>query len=553
MRINFKKLTPYFIIAVASVIALSVFFGAGYPSGHDLDYHAASVIGMSSHSFWDIFTSKIFGFVSNDLGFGEGLFYPPFAHICAAVIYKLGGGLFSVFTVFKIFYLLTMFFSGVFFRKFILLVTKNEKAALMSAVFYVTAPYFIVDIVVRSAMTESTLFLFMPIVLIGIYHLLKDNYRSFLIYFTIGCVGLIHSHLVLTMYFILLCFIGFLPKIKDFFQKKRLLYICISVVITGLISLPFLIPMLQNKMNANYHVFEPNFMVTLDSIESFRVPFDYLFSLDQVIGNVPLYLNFFGIIAVIYAIINYRKIKNKDNQIFLFAAIITTVICIFCSTTMFSWKHIPGIFLFIQFSWRLLSFAALGMAIIVGISLPKMETDFSKSAYLILALACLIGIAQVNSYQSSVNTFDQTNLYTSAMWSFDYVPIEIKDREIVKTHDHKILADDAKISDVESNTPDLSFKITQTDNKNIQVTIPRYYYLGYRIKATFLDGQTKVLDYYNHDGFVTFNLDQDAEISIDYPGTVEQRVSYWVAGATITGFVAYIVISSRKKKTNPKA
>ncbi len=547
-----KKAKPYIIIAAATLIALSIFLNHGYPTGHDLAYHASSIIGMTNHSFWDIFTSKIFGFMSNDFGFGEGLFYPPFAHIIAAVIYKLIGSVASVFITLKIFYFLTMFFSGVFFRKLILLITKNEKAALFSSIFYITTPYFIADIVVRCAMAETTMFLFMPITLIGIYHLLHDNYKKFLIYFTIGCVGLIHSHLVLMMYFALLCCLGFAPKIKEFFHKKRLLYFGLSVFITALMSLPFLVPMLENKNNADYNVFRDGFMTSVNFIEKSRVPPDYLLTIDKVFEEspVPFYLSFFGIIALGYALFKYRKIKNDNNAPFLLFALIITPICLFCSTTLFPWNFVPHPLLYIQFSWRLLSFVSLGMAIIVGICLPKMEVEFGKIIYIILALSCLFSVAQINNYKSSDDIF-QKDLATSANYIVDHAPVEITGQEIIETHTHDIISSDKNIdiTNISSNTPDLAFKVSGVKSP-VTITLPRYYYLGYDIKAVSKDQQIKHLDYYNQDGFIAFNLDTDAEITINYPGTHAQQTAYWVAGSTTLAFVAYCIFAKPSKKKN---
>ena len=538
---------------IASFVALGAFFNAGYPSGHDLEYHAATVVGMSQHSIIDIFTGKVYGCISNDLGYGEGFFYPPLAHTGAALIYKAISGFASVFTAFKIFYFLTTFLSGVFMYKFIMLISKHKKASTCAATLYITTPYFLVDILVRCAMAESLLFIFMPVILIALYYLIHDRYKKFLVFFVIGCVGIVNSHLVLTMYFVMLCTLGFLPKIKLFFQKKRFLYLLLGAAITTLISLPFLLPMLEAKNSIDYNVFQPGFMVNFDIIQNYRIPLDYLFSVDKVLIKIPLYLSLFGVVTLLYVFFNYKKIKlNNKNNSFLLYAIITTTICLFCSTTLFSWEHIPDTLWLIQFPWRLLSFVSLGMGILVGISIPVMEKKCDWAIYALLIVSCLFSISQINNHvQSSPKS--QNTLPIDSAYVLDYVPVGITLEEI-KNHNHAIISDNKSVivSNEKSNTPNLSFNVEGV-NRTSEITLPRYYFIGYNIQTKKI-GETdyRQVEYYNKDGYISFKIDSDSEVIVSYSGTKIQHISYLVAGITALGCLVWVGVILFKKN-NPKS
>ena len=556
-----KKSIPYLVIAIVSIISLSIFINKDYIKGHDFYFHAASVEGMASRSYTDIFTGKIYGVVSNELGNGEGLFYPPLAHQGAAIIFKtinhfnIGG----VYTAMRISYILILFLSGVFMRKLILLITKNEKAAMGAAIFYITFPYFLINIIVRSAMAEAALFIFMPIVLIGLYHLLHDNYRKFLLFFTIGCVGLIHSHLVMTLFFVILTIIGFLPIITKFFKKKRILYLLLSAAVTALVSLPFLLPMLEQKNHAAYHVFEEGFMANINGVEMWRIPPSEFFKMDGIVLNIPIIITFIGLVAVLYAFFRYHEVKTKENRAFLLYALILTVISFFCTTTLFSFRSLPDTALMIQFPWRLLAFVALGCSIIIGLIVAKFKDNNASSILIaIIAISGLVGIARVNSFASAnlPVAYPVSELHQRSSEYIDYLPTSNPTNH--QEHNYDFLNDypqtpttnkeDVAVSNVNHKVPDLNFDVSNVTEKTT-ITIPRIYYLGYNIEAQYEDGSKENLPYLMSEyGFIDFEVEKDAHINITYPGTKIQRVSFWVAGVTVVAFTGFCIFLYQKEK-----
>ena len=554
-----KKSIPYLLLALVALISVSIFINKDYIRGHDFYYHAATAEGMASRNVPEIFTGKIYGVLSNELGNGEGLFYPQLSHITAALIYKTTNhfGIGGIYFAMRVTYFLIVFLSGVFMRKLILLLTKNKKAAMGAAIFYMTFPYFLINIIVRSAMAEATFFIFMPIILIGLYHILHDNYRKFLLFFTIGCIGMIHSHLVMTLFFVGLTVIGFLPNIVKFFKKKRILYFLLSVLITALISLPFLLPMMENKMHAEYKVFEENFMANINGVEMWRVPIKEYLSVDGIILNVPIIITFIGLIAVIYAIFRYKSIQTKETKSFLLFAIILTIISFFCTTTLFSWRSLPQTLLLIQFPWRLLAFVALGCSIIIGLIIPKFKgTNLDTVAIIMIAISGLVGIARVNTFAD--NNLEPAvaagELHHTSSIIIDYLPTSTPathtNTYINDYPSHDVLVDneDVTISNINNNVPDMNFDVSGI-TEGIKLTLPRIYYLGYKIEAEYTDGSKEILPYLmSEEGFIEISLNKDAHININYPGTKIQRVSFWVAGVTVVAFTGLCIFLYKKEK-----
>ncbi|MBR0467943.1 hypothetical protein IJJ53_03525 [Candidatus Saccharibacteria bacterium] len=549
---NKQRCLSYACIALVALFGLSVFFSSGYPSGDDVGYHAASVMGMVDNNVFDILTGKINGYIANDLGYGGGIFYPPLTHIATTLIYKIVRmfGL-DVFFAFKIFYFFVLFFAGIFMYELIRLITRHEKAALFSGLFYITFPYVLSDILIRSAMAESAIFVFMPVVLMGVYYLLHDDYKKFLLCFVIGGVGMVHSHLVLTMFFTVVCVIGFLPRIKVFLKKRRILYFCIGCIVIMLLSLPFLLPMLQNKLNVDYRVFEPGFMSSLKTVQEWRLSLDTLFSFDRPMKTVAGFMNIFGLCIIIYAIVRYRKIKTRDNVIFLWFAIVVSILCMLCTTTLFSWSKLPSVFLMIQFPWRLCSFVAFSSAILLGFSLQYLDREVGESRdmlYILVGVACCFSVFRINNLVHPAQDLDQGQLaYYPAL---DYLPtVTPSSLEYINTHTRMPIPNDGdvQISNVYSKTPDMSFDVVGVSNET-KIVLPRLYYLGYIVEARYKDGTVEKLSYsMSEDGFIELSLNCDAYVLVSYSGTEVQKVSYMIAGATLIGLVfAWKVLGRRE-------
>ncbi|MBQ3309111.1 hypothetical protein IJG78_00350 [Candidatus Saccharibacteria bacterium] len=554
-----KKSLPYLLIALVALISTSIFIKDSYIQGHDFYYHAATVEGMSNGSVVDIFTGKIYGVLSNELGNGEGLFYPQLSHIGAALIFKVVNrlGIGGVYLAMRIAYFLIIFLAGIFMRKLILLITKNKKAAMASAIFYMTFPYFLIDVIVRSAMAEATFFIFMPIVLIGLYKLLHDEYRQFLIYFTIGCLGMIHSHLVMTLFFVGLTIIGFLPTITAFFKKKRILYFLLSAAFTLIISLPFLLPMLENKSHVEYRVFEENFMANINGVEMWRVPISEYFSIDGMILNVPIIITFVGMIAVIYAIFRFKDVRTKENKAFLLFSLLLVIISFFCTTTLFSWRSLPETLLLLQFPWRLLTFVAFGCAIIIGLVIPKFKnTNIDTIIFLIVALSGLVSVSRVNSFAKDNLKIaaPASELHHTSSIIIDYLPT-VNPATHTNTYindypSHDVLIQDGKatISDIRHRVPDMEFKVSDVSGETTLI-LPRIYYLGYNIEATYADGSKESLPYLmSEHGYITITLNKNADIKVTYPGTKIQRGAYVAAGLGLLGFIGLSIFLYKKEK-----
>ena len=62
-------------------------------------------------------------------------------------------------------------------------VFKSKFSALISAIFYLSFLYIIKDVFVRVAVAESFIFVFMPMILVGLYELFHGDKKYFYLWF----------------------------------------------------------------------------------------------------------------------------------------------------------------------------------------------------------------------------------------------------------------------------------------------------------------------------------------------------------------------------------
>ena len=545
---NVKKAPLFYILLMAVFILLPVITN-GYFDGHDTKYHAQSIIGLEqNNSVFGIFNTHILEEMDRDFGYGEGIFYPQLSHQISAIIYHFTKPFgFSVLVSMRITHFLSIALSGIFMYLLMRRVTKNKTVSLLTALIYMTFPYHVSDIIVRDAFAEAFVFVFIPLIFLGLQELINKNYKKFFILFTIGYIGLINSHLVLTLYFT-----GFLVLISPFFikqvfSKDAFKYLILSIITTTLVVLPFLVPMLENKRAQEYVVFTPLVMTSVDIVNNARLNFtDYFIpTIPEDNGhhkNIVMWLDLLAIVLSGVTILNFKKINKKSHRLLLVSCTVISVVSLLLPTVIVNWRWLPEILYKIQFPWRLETFAVFSLSILAGFALQYMSVNRRSILMLIVALSCLINVISVWQVQTDYD-FDIYD-YDNA----DYRPVELfHNGEYYQARSHNIitLSGDVDAYDlVDNGRNGISFKLANSVNSSIE--IPRIYYLGYRVLAKKSSGETVDLPYHinSETGFIAIDLPEEYEaISIEYTGTKLTTITRVVSGVTLVAFLGYTVVN----------
>lgn len=534
----------YFLIFLISLLLMSPLLTKFYFWGHDTGYHISNILAISeSLSFHNLLNIKILPIIAHNFGYGSGIFYPSLSHITASIIYLIikPFGL-NVITGIKITDFLCIFLSNFFMYKLLKTVTQNKKLSFIASLFYMTSAYKIYDYLVRDAIAESFIFIFIPFIFLGVYHLLNKNNKKFYFYFIIGYVGLINTHLIMTIYFTIFLAIVLLLNIKKIWNKQTIKSFIIATITVILICLPFIIPLLEHKLLGAYVVFSKNAMANRFGVYGNGLSYQFLIGESKNIGYH--FLNLMALVLAIYLVIKLKKDKKIKKDFFLITGLVFTFLGIWMSSLLFPWFLMPNFLLLIQFPWRLGAFTAFGLSILSFYAFDlckekqKLLIGLSIVSCMIVSLFCLTN--QTYDYVSE-SAYD---LSTYGMgWQKEYLPVNTSNNiEYFDNRDENVLvtSGSADIELLNNECPNLTFKVTNVINATLE--LPRLYYLGYTIKATTEDGNTKEISYSENDkGFIEIEVSEDSTILVTYTNTKMATIGNYISLITLGSFLVYLI------------
>ena len=102
--------------------------------------------------------------------------------------------------------------------------TSNEKIINIGTILYTFTSYRMVDMYARGCLGESFSFIFLPLVVLGLYEIFYGNKKNFY-YLVIGMTGIIYSHVISTLIVGILILFFIIFNIKKLFQNKLYLYL----------------------------------------------------------------------------------------------------------------------------------------------------------------------------------------------------------------------------------------------------------------------------------------------------------------------------------------
>lgn len=534
------------VVILFSLFVFSKFVTRGYILGDDTEFHLPNIL-VSKFSFF----SKIVPIVGGNLGYGIGIFYPMLPHalggIILFIISKIGFGPVAAIKIVK---LILILFSSISMYFLSSKLFKSKRTGMISAILYISSSYFIVDIFQRDALNESFVFAFMPLVFLGLYYLLiEKNDLKFYLFFVIGYICLIYSHLVMTVWLTLLLIPFVLLYAKDIFNKNMLKKLVIASGMILIFTSSFTIPLIEHMLKGNYAIFNASRSRELWTIEfkEFFMPV-----LHNSLHTAVIYFNI-SIVTIIFFILTIiRLIKdsvNKERKKMLLGLIVMVIIGMtMCSFNKF-WIFIPQSLKAIQFGWRGAVFVVFGLVLVASESLEKFYNCFkSKKVYIGSLIILLVCINSVYNQFKLINIYDTVNSSNSEIamgHQKEYLPQKAMNN-IDYFHNRKqnivILKGDAKVKVISNNTPNLKFEVKNI-KKPVVLELPRLYYLGYQITAK---DENNIKYYEDNNGFIKLKIDKDGIYKVKYTGTTLYKISLITKVILIIIIIAYIVRYKRE-------
>ena len=513
------------VIILVALITMLPMFTSSYKSSHDTKFHLANIDALSEQikdNFF--FPSKIVGEIGNNFGYGTELFYPPLGHYSAAYLNVIINN--PVISL-EIIHFIGLLLSGITMFYLAKTLAKNNFIGLLSAIIYMLFPYHLANIYIRDALGESLLFIFLPLIFLGLYYLFNDNIKKFYPLFFIGYVGGMLSHLIMMCYLTVIILVFLIVKYKTTLKYLKQLIIA-SLFILGITS-PFWVGLLQQKLFGNYNVFVDGVMVQGTWGNALN-PLEYLLVFKNMgTGEIKYYIDLIVLILLIITIKNYKD-KNKFYKYILIFGIVSLIL----SSKLFPWDIFPKSLRMIQFPWRFVTFVSLAVSLLAPLCINKFK---DKKAITLILIIALVLFSQPNLKQATNEVINVDNLeyWYGVGVQREYTPVNtVNNLDYYNNRNHDIIVAEGtgNVELVNNDIPYLEFNVTGS----VTLELPRLYYIGY----TLVDEDNNEIDFYeNEKGFIETKV-ADGTYKLDFTGTKYDKLASVVSIVSILGLVLFV-------------
>lgn len=505
-----KKKNKIIIIFLFSIISsIPLFFNKNLLMSDDILFHISRIHGV----FDNIKIGKIIPVYYNYLnnfGYANGLFYPDLFLYVPALLIKLGLNI-NIST--KIFIYLINLSSLISMYICVKTITKNEKRSLLAIFLYSMSFYKVVCIFQRGALGEALGFIFIPLIILGLYEIFYDDEKKGF-FLVIGLFGLISSHLITSYILVLMIIIFTIINIKKLKEKQRTKSLIFNITFSILITSYFWLPLIEQLLSQEFNL-ESNINI-----------YSNITPLYLLITDIPITLKEWfpagiGIIYYLFIILNYKKLK-QDKFI---KTLITIVIILLALTSLeILWK-IPIIYKtlkIIQFPWRTYT-------LLTSVAIIIFSIKCEKNKYLKISKKYIVIVYLLNCFILFFNNpiKEQINNYNIMLG--EYLPKEVVKNNSINNYNNKLKYH------FENNILKIEIK------KEQNIELPLIYYKGY--KAC---GKENCYDIHKtENGLIGINnLEKKDIITVYYQGTKIYKISKYTS---IIGIITYIFINMEKK------
>lgn len=565
MKNKLKKYKPYLIIlVVAIVVSIPILFKNLNIYQDDGVQHVCRLIRTWQTLSQKQFLPMIMSGELNNFGYSWNLFYSPLTAFLPLLL-KIFNLNFE--TILKAFLFLVTYLSGFTMYKCVLKFLQKQKfdnektksnIAILAAIFYIFAPYRLTDMYIRMAVAELTSFIFLPMIFEGLYIILNENKKSYLL--AVGASLLVITHTVITMYTAILCLVYVVIEIALKVKNKENIKQPIMQIIKNLVFILVLtsfywVGLLQSYFSAEYEVFVPGRMQRLDVLKALKPKFYELFiTLD---ASARIYeIGLVTLVGLILTPLAYKKIDKSIKPLYSFF-ILSGVILTIVSLSIFPYEKLPRILTMIQFTFRLYEFTSFFFAIISAINFGIIIKNFKQSDVTMLFIITLcITTLYVNKLNFSTNYKEedllspvafssQTGRVHSGMASMEYMPSKMfKNKDyVINRKDEPIILNNEKttIKNYQKNGSNMELTLENVE-EGTKVELPYTYYIGYRIYENGNEIKYTESEY----GFIQIELNgkDQSTITVKYLGTNLMLTSYAVS---LLGVITLILIKIKQK------
>lgn len=545
---------PAFLLVLLYLSVLAaVTYGEQLVGGADYYFHNARfealMVGLKDGTFPSyIDYTGMYGY-----GYLVKPFYSDFVLIPFAALANLTGKIFAYqFLLFSMTFLCELFMY-IFIRK----VYKSTYAASIGAILYAFSLYRLYDLYHRAAWGEAFSFTFLPIVFLGLYHIIKGDYKKWYI-IAIGFSLMILTHVLSTLLlFATVCIFLLIYWRSLYNEPKRILYLCLAGLSTIVISGYYLFPFIEQLQSNTFYFarFKHSAYATYQATKSLTEIVQALFAGWDMKQAVPA-IGFMATIPVLLRCFLWGK-ENKTQKLkSVDTGVLIGILYIIMNSSLIPWDKFPLYYLsIIQFPWRLYEFVTFFFALAGGYYIylicktEKLRVIVSAAVIILLSAIIVIdaSIYKENRLTPRLNDteFNEVTHYLQA--GMEYYPSKLPFPDpFIKDRKDSIISQtkETTISGFVRNEYITEFNI-QTNGKD-SIELPLIYYKGY---AALLDGEETAVSE-SRNGLVQIPVDKSGRVEVWYKGTLIQKISFILTILSIFVLCIYIYKQKRTAKNN---
>ena len=548
------------VTLIAIAIAIAPLVSKYCLLGHDSEYHLLRIEALKSQILMGKPFTKVNPFYFGGMGYANSLFYPDFLIYIPAFLRVIGFSIKDSYHLFLITCIVLCYAVSYYCGKKI---TGNRFASILFAVILTLSSYHLDDIHVRAAAGEYTAFIFIPVVMYGIYNMLyEDMSRPWILGLGMGLVLLCHtlSFVMCMVTLILMLIFNFDVVLR---RPKLILKLIVTGIVTLLVTASYWMPMVEQFSSDVFYVSTPWIEPAQEAV--------------KVTSMFGLAFPTLGLSLMVLLLPRVILFRNEDDSVMKFSdqCISAGIILAFLATDIMPWDKFGKYFSVVQFPWRiyvissvLLSFGAAIVVYRLAGALCFKATDAPKEydeedriigddnkinrygVVLALTLAILSVATAYNYSMNSREYYDYSNDYydykpfTASVIAGEWLPMSVTDPSVLVDMSEK--ATNSNGEKVEF-TRDKGNVALIVDSECEYVDVPVIYYKGY--KAEFSDGRQAYIDGSGENGTLRlYTLNNTGAIIVSYGGTGIQKLAGFISLVSIVTIAVYIFFTNKKKK-----
>lgn len=531
-----------FLVTLTALTCLMIICYQPSCLGHDTVFHLRRfnvlIENLSNPYFIYLDYSALDGY-----GYFQKAIYSDFILIPFAYIAKISDIGFAYQSMIFIMTILC----GAFTYKMIDRIYKNPYAAFIGAILFTFCVYRLLDIYHRAALGEVFSFTFLPLVIWGLYEIIKGDYKKKWYIFSIGCWLQFLSHILSTVLLaitILILLVIYYKSIKE--DVKRLYYLILAGIIALILSSYFLFPMIE-QMLSNTFYYQDRQVLAIAQDTTLKPNWIIWGLFTGIVHPKHIFIPGIGVLLTVVVcarlFVEEKSAKLKSIDI----GVIIGVFYIFASSSLFPWSYFPFNKLnFIQLPWRLFEFSSFFFAVAGGYYLScSLKTNKRRfiGASLIIITTILIIVSDSKLYEEirCGQPIDISNNYE--LGGQEFMPAKVPSLDYIKERKNIIKSEhtDTHISNYIKNEKDLSFNVNVVRSDKLE--LPLTYYKGYTAKLN----NEKIEVKESNNGLIEIEVKGKGRVEVYYEVTIMQKIGFFITIISIFVLGGYIIIQHKKR------